>query len=249
MEMKLALIRPGEFPMGSETNSWGHHRNESPVHRVRITKPFYMGICEVTRAQYDAVMGTATAGNASNQPAANVSWREATNFCGRAAQKTGRRVRLPSEAEWEYACRAGTTTPWSFGDADGVEEAIRDHAWYGQEAGGGLKDAGGKKPNGWGLYDMHGSVSEWCLDRFGADYYLLSPTDDPAGPETGVFRVMRGGSVDNLRRRNVELARSARRAWGHPDLRILQRGMNHMCIGFRVVVEAGGGETVTDKSR
>lgn len=240
VEMKLTLIRPGEFLMGSETNSWGYHRNESPVHRVRITKPYYMGECEVTRCQYDAVMGTATAGNASNRPAMSVSWREATNFCGRLSQKTGRRVRLPTEAEWEYACRAGTTTPWSFGDADRVEEIIKDYAGYGKDVAGGPGDAGGKKPNPWGLFDMHGSVSEWCMDRFGEDYYALSPTDDPVGPETGIFRVLRGGSADNLRRRNVELTRSARRSWGHPDLRIQQRGMNHMCIGFRVVVEAKG---------
>jgi formylglycine-generating enzyme required for sulfatase activity len=86
---------------------------------------------------------------------------------------------------------------------------------------------------------MHGNVSEWCWDRFGEDYYAVSPTDDPAGPEAGIFRVMRGGSADNLQRHNAELARSARRAWGHPDLRIQARGMNHMFVGFRVVVEAG----------
>ena len=239
-EIKLTLIRPGEFRMGSETNAWGHHRNESPLHRVRITKPFYMGVFEVTRAQYDAVMGTATAGDAPNRPAASVSWRDATNFCARMSRITGRRARLPTEAEWEYACRAGTATPWSFGDADRVDETIRDCAWYADEAAGGPSDVGGKKPNAWGLHDMHGNVSEWCMDRFGEDYYALSPTDDPAGPETGVFRVLRGGSADNLKRRNVELARSARRAWGHPDLPILQRGMNHMYVGFRVVVEAEG---------
>jgi formylglycine-generating enzyme required for sulfatase activity len=233
-EMKLTLIRPGDFMMGSATNSWGHHGHESPAHRVRITKPFYLGVCEVTRSQYDAVMGTDTAGDGPNRPAANVTWREATNFCGRASQKTGRRVRLPTEAEWEYACRAGTTTLWSFGDLDRVE-AMGDHAWYGGEAGGGPKDVGAKKPNAWDLHDMHGNVAEWCRDRFGADYYLWGPTDNPAGPETGIFRVMRGGSDSNLRRGNVEFSRSARRSWGHPDLRC-----SH--VGFRVVVETGGGE-------
>ena len=228
-KMKLTLIRPGEFMMGSATNTWGHHRNEDPLHRVRITKPFYMGVCEVTRAQYDAVMGSNSAGDSTNRPAASVSWREATNFCGRASAKTGRRVRLPTEAEWEYACRAGTATPWSFGDLDRVD-AMKDCAWYDEEARGGPKDVGGKKPNAWGLYDMHGNVSEWCMDRFGADHYLLSPMDNPAGPETGIFRVMRGGSADNLARRNVEFARSARRAWGHPDIR--SGG-----VGFRVVIE------------
>jgi formylglycine-generating enzyme required for sulfatase activity len=228
-KMKLTLIRPGEFMMGSATNTWGHHRNEGPLHRVWITKPFYMGVCEVTRAQYDAAMGNNSAGDSTNRPAASVSWREATNFCGRASAKTGRRVRLPTEAEWEYACRAGTATPWSFGDLDRID-AMKDYAWCYEEARSGLKDVGGKKPNAWGLYDMHGNVSEWCMDRFGADYYLLSPMDNPAGPETGIFRVMRGGSADNLARRNVEFARSARRAWGHPDIR--SGG-----VGFRVVIE------------
>jgi len=236
--LKLALVRPGEFLMGSDTNSWGHHPNESPLHRVRITKPFYVGVCEVTRAQYDAVMGTDAAGDAPNRPADSVSWRDATDFCGRASAKTGRRVRLPTEAEWEYACRAGATTPWSFGDTDRID-SIQEYAWYGQKAGRAPKDVGGKRPNAWGLYDMHGNVSEWCQDRFGEDYYMLSPTDDPTGPESGIFRVMRGGSADHLARGNLEFVRSARRAWGHPDLRVLQRGMNHMRIGLRVVAEAG----------
>jgi formylglycine-generating enzyme required for sulfatase activity len=235
--MKLALVRPGEFLMGSETNAWGHHRNESPLHRVRITKPFYMGVYEVTRAQYDAVMETHSAGDRTNRPAASVSWRQATNFCGRLSAKTGRNVRLPTEAEWEYACRAGTTTVWSFGNLDRID-AIKECAWFGEDARGGPKDVGGKTPNAWGLYDMHGNAAEWCLDRFGADYYALSPTDDPAGPPTGIFRVLRGGSADNLSRQNPEFARSARRAWGHPDLRIDQRGMNHVSVGFRVVAEA-----------
>jgi formylglycine-generating enzyme required for sulfatase activity len=239
VELKLTLIRPGEFRMGSETNSWGHHPNESPLHRVRITRPFYLGICEVTRAQYDAVMGTDTAGDAPNRPASGVSWREATNFCGRASQQTGRRVRLPTEAEWEYACRAGTTTPWSFGDAERVEEVMKESAWYGTEARDGPRDVGGKQPNAWGLYDMHGNASEWCMDRFGEDYYALSPMDDPSGPETGIFRVMRGGSAYHLMIRNVEFTRSARRAWGHPDLRIMQRGMSAGYVGLRVVVEGG----------
>jgi len=230
-------ILPGEFLMGSETNAWGYHRHESPQHRVRITKPFYMGVHEVTRAQYDAVMGTESAGDHPNRPAASISWREATNFCGKLSAKTGRHVRLPTEAEWEYACRAGTTTVWSFGDLDRIE-AMKDYAWFGEDARGGPQDVGGKRPNLWGLYDLHGNVSEWCLDRFGADYYLLSPTDDPAGPDTGIFRVLRGGSADNLGRRNAEFARSARRSWGHPDLKIAQRGMNRAGVGFRVVAEA-----------
>ena len=254
--MKLALVRPGEFLMGSEANSWAHHRNEGPQHRVRITKPFYMGIYEVTVAQYEAVMGKGAydappvlvrrhgapvsygrqyePSSLTNRPVERIAWNEATNFCGKLSQKTGKTVRLPTEAEWEYACRAGTTTQWSFGDLDKVA-ALNEYAWYNSKLSWeGVKDVGGKKPNPWGLYDMYGNVREWCQDRFAADYYARSPTDNPTGPETGMFRILRGGSAYNLGSGTAELARSARRAWGHPDIRCLE-------VGFRVVVSVAGG--------
>ncbi len=98
---------------------------------------------------------------------------------------------MNDSAEWEYACRAGTTTPWSFGDVDRVLETVKDHAWYAKEADKGPWDVGGKKPNAWVLYDMHGIVSEWCADPFCEDYYAFSPTDDSAGPATGIFRGQR----------------------------------------------------------
>jgi len=258
VELKLALIKPGEFLMGSATNSWAHHKNESPQHRVRITKPFYLGIHEVTVAQYEAVMGKGAyevppavvrnhgspvsfepkidPASLANRPVEQISWPAATDFCRRLSEKTGRTARLPTEAEWEYACRAGTTTQWAFGDLDKVS-VLGEYAWYGEGAKGvqGVQDVGGKKPNAWGLYDMYGNVREWCHDRYAEDYYAWSPTDDPAGPETGLFRVLRGGSAYTLLfGRNAELARSARRAWAHPDIRSRE-------VSLRVVVEPGGG--------
>jgi formylglycine-generating enzyme required for sulfatase activity len=256
VDLKLALIKPGEFLMGSEANSWAHHRNEGPQHRVRITKPFYMGVYELTVAQYEAVMGKGSYERPrpmvrqhgspvsfgrsdkpvpmANKPVERISWNQATDFCRRLSQKAGKTVRLPTEAEWEYACRAGTTTQWSFGDLDKLP-AMSEYAWYGGGDKGvsGVQDVGGKKPNAWGLYDMHGNVAEWCQDRFAEDYYAWSPTDNPPGPETGMFRVLRGGFAYNLLYgRNAELARSARRTYGHPDIRCEE-------VGFRVVVEAG----------
>jgi formylglycine-generating enzyme required for sulfatase activity len=231
--------------MGSATNSWGHHRNEAPPRRVRITKPFYMGIHEVTVAQYESVMGVAHEGQKkgegvgnvapgpTNQPVDRVSWSDATDFCRKLGEKTGRSIRLPTEAEWEYACRAGSPTLWSFGDD--VNE-LNQYAWYNAEGKSGLQNVGGRKPNAWGLYDMHGNVREWCRDRFCADYYAWGPTDNPPGPGTGIFRVLRGGSAGNLLAgRNAEFARSARRAYGRPDIR-------HMEVGFRVAVEIADGQ-------
>jgi formylglycine-generating enzyme required for sulfatase activity len=257
-EMRAALIRPGEFFMGSRETSWAHHRNEAPRRRVRITKPFYMGIHEVTVAQYEAVMGhgayewprqlvmqhghpvsferSVKPAAMANRPVERISWNQAVLFCRRLGEKTGRTVRLPTEAEWEYACRAGTTTPWAFGDLDEVS-VLGEYAWYGDGAKGvqGVQDVGGKKPNAWGLYDMYGNVREWCHDRYAEDYYAWAPTDDPAGSATGMFRILRGGSASNLLfGGNAELARSARRAWGHPDIRCDE-------VGLRVVIEAVGG--------
>jgi formylglycine-generating enzyme required for sulfatase activity len=259
VDLKLALIRPGEFLMGSATNSWAHHRNESPQHRVRITKPFYLGVYEVTAAQYEAVLGKGAyeappivvrhhgspvsfgpqrdPASLTNRPVERISWHEATEFCRRLSRKTGKTARLPTEAEWEYACRAGTTTQWFFGDLDKLP-VMSEYAWYGDQPKDveGVQDVGGKKPNPWGLYDMYGNVREWCQDRFAEDYYAWSPTDNPAGPEAGMFRILRGGSAYNLLfGRNAELARSARRAWGHPDIRCEE-------VGFRIVVEAARGQ-------
>jgi formylglycine-generating enzyme required for sulfatase activity len=186
--MKLVLIRPGTFMMGSLDSEQGHAPNEGPQHEVTISKPFYMGVTEVTQAQYEAVMG-ANPGyfKGPTNPVENVSWDDADEFCRKLSGKTGKAFRLPTEAEWEYACRAGSKTRFSFGDSDGV---LGDYAWFG----GKTKPVGQKKPNAWGLYDMHGNVSEWCADRYGP--YSSEASVDPRGATSGGDRVLRGKSGD-----------------------------------------------------
>jgi len=184
--MKMVLIRPGKFMMGE-----GTMLVFGPKHEVTISKPFYMGVTEVTQAQYQAVMGT----NPSNfkgaaNPVETVSWNDATEFCKKLSEKTRQTVRLPTEAEWEYACRAGTQTAYSFGDDP---SALGDYAWWVKNSGNTTHPVGQKKPNSWGLYDMHGNVWEWCADWLGE--YPKGPVTDPCGPATGSdSRVRRGGA-------------------------------------------------------
>jgi formylglycine-generating enzyme required for sulfatase activity len=188
--MKLVLIRPGTFIMGSPDSEQGHRANESPQHEVIITKPFYMGVTEVTQAQYEAVMGTnPSKSKGPTIPVESVTWDEAVLFCRKLSEKTGNAFRLPTEAEWEYACRAGSKTRFSFGDSEGV---LGDYAWYKINSGSKTRPVGQKKPNAWGLYDMHGNVWEWCEDWYGE--YPKGTFSDPLGPATGSARVNRGGS-------------------------------------------------------
>ena len=196
--MKLTLIPAGEFLMGSpegeELRSPEEHQ-----HRVRITKPFYLGVYEVTQAEYERVMGSNPSHfkeSGLDAPVERVMWVDAYEFCRRLSampeeQQGGRVYRLPTEAEWEYACRAGTTTAWYYGDD---QSDLPNVAWFDQNSGEQTHPVGKKAPNGWGLYDMHGNVWEWCWDWFEEDYYESSPIDDPKGPSEVSFRVMRGGS-------------------------------------------------------
>jgi formylglycine-generating enzyme required for sulfatase activity len=219
--MKLVRIPAGKFMMGSPDPEEGRAFNETQ-HEVTLSKPFYMGVTEVTQAQYQAIMDT----NPSNfkgetNPVEVVSWTEATEFCKKLTEKTRQAVRLPTEAEWEYACRAGTTTAFSFGDAD---SALGDYAWYGANSGDETHPVGQKKPNAWGLYDMHGNVMEWCADWY-KDYPKGAVTD-PQGPASGSGRVLRGGSWND----DPDFCRSAYRyPFDTPD----DRAINY---GFRVVV-------------
>jgi formylglycine-generating enzyme required for sulfatase activity len=188
--MKLVLIRPGKFMMGSPDSEQGRDGNEGPQHEVIITKPFYIGLTEVTQAQYEAIMGANPSKfTGPTNPVDSVIWDEATEFCRKLSEKTGKTVRLPTEAEWEYACRAGSKTRFSFGDSDSV---LGDYAWYGSNSGGKTQPVGQKKPNAWGLYDMHGNVWEWCADWFGS--YSSGSSTDPQGAGSGGRRVVRGGS-------------------------------------------------------
>ncbi|MGB2613139.1 MAG: formylglycine-generating enzyme family protein [Phycisphaerae bacterium] len=231
VSMKLALIPAGKFMMGSPDSEQGHKGNEVPQHEVTISKPFYMGVTEVTQAQYEAVMGTNPSDfKGATNPVEMVSWNDATEFCKKLSEKTRQAVRLPTEAEWEYACRAGSKTRFSFGDA---EEGLGDYAWYNANSGRATHPVGQRKPNAWGLYDLHGNVWEWCVDWYGdADWYGDYPkgaVTDPQGPASGASRVLRGGAWYY----SPNYCRSAYRFNGPP-------GRRSSVFGFRVVVSVSG---------
>jgi len=219
--MKLVLIPAGEFMMGSsepaeelakqeEHTSRGRIRpyrpdmfkQEYPRHPVRITKPFYLGMYEVTQAEYQRVMGKNPSRFQGDpqRPVENVSWDDAVEFCRTLSQLSeekaaGAVYRLPTEAEWEYACRAGATTRYSSGDNP---NKLGRYAWWSDNCDNlSTRPVGQKKPNAWGLYDMHGNVTEWCADWYAEDYYAKSPVEDPIGPDSGARRVARGGSAFN----------------------------------------------------
>ncbi|MCY2926365.1 MAG: formylglycine-generating enzyme family protein, partial [Planctomycetota bacterium] len=188
--MKLVLIPAGKFMMGSPETEKDRQPDEGPQHEVTISKPFYMGVYEVTQAQYEAVMGTnPSAFKGSENPVEQVSWDDAVEFCKALSAKTGKAVRLPTEPQWEYACRAGTKTRFGFGDDD---TDLRDYAWFSGHSLSKTHPVGEQEPNAWGLYDMHGNVWEWCSDYY-ADSYANAKTTDPQGPGSGTDRVLRGG--------------------------------------------------------
>ncbi|MDP7287412.1 MAG: SUMF1/EgtB/PvdO family nonheme iron enzyme [Phycisphaerae bacterium] len=185
VKMEFVYIKPGAFAMGGEKKTDGRFDCvEVPKHAVTITKGFYLGKYEVTQAQYQAIMGSnpSRSTKAPNCPADNVSWDEALKFCADLAYKSKRDVRLPTEAEWEYASRAGKDTKWFFG-ADPAK--IGEYAWFKDNAGGKSHPVGEKKPNPWGLYDIYGNVCERIADTYDKDYYAKSPKTDPTGPSQG----------------------------------------------------------------
>ena len=193
----LVWVPAGEFMMGSEAYS----PSEKPVHRVRITAGFWLGKYEVTQSQWQAVVGSDwSLATGKGRPVDRVSWKHCQLFVRRlnALGQEGT-FAIPTEAEWEYACRAGSTTEWCFGDD---ESRLGDYAWWRTkwrvDAPETTHPVGKKKPNGWGLYDMHGNVAEWCADWYADDYYARSPSNDPGGPRSGSWRVLRGGSVFDL---------------------------------------------------
>jgi formylglycine-generating enzyme required for sulfatase activity len=227
---------------------------------VKITKPFYLAMYQVTQGEYEKVMGTNPSAftekqvdvstfkppldeweakyrvddrkkvlgkDTSRHPVETVNWNEAMEFCRKLsampAERAARRVyRLPTEAEWEYACRAGTTTRWYCGDD---EAGLVEVAWFGKNSGGMTRPVGEKKPNAWGLHDMSGNVYQWCADYYAKDYYSQSPGVDPTGPTAGSFRVFRGGYWGH----DAAFCRSAFRIYDGPGGRSLR-------FGFRVVV-------------
>lgn len=234
--MQFAKVSAGEFLMGSP-ESWGVAANdERPQHTVRVASPFYLGVTQVTQRQYAVVMGknpssfSKTGGGAdhvkgmdtSDFPVEMISWHDTLEFCKTLSAKEHRKYRLPTEAEWEYACRAGTVTNWCHGDD---QASLQHYAWYGGNANGTIHPVAKKKPNAWGLCDMHGNVAEWCSDWYGEDYYANSSTGNPTGPDAGSYRVNRGGSWYSP----ALLCRSAYRRGDRPSLR-------GNLLGFRVVV-------------
>ncbi|HEX3655781.1 MAG TPA: SUMF1/EgtB/PvdO family nonheme iron enzyme, partial [Pirellulales bacterium] len=195
VSMKFRLIPAGTFTMGAPGT-----KGQELDHQVNITRPFYFGITEVTQAQWLAVMGSNPSASPGDleRPVEGASWNDCQQFLERlnqteAARKT--RFRLPTEAEWEYACRAGTTTGFCFGDDLGV---LPQFGWFKENSAGTTHPVGQLKPNAWGLFDMHGNVYEWCSDWWGPDYYKESPPDDPQGPPVGANHLVRGGSWSTL---------------------------------------------------
>jgi formylglycine-generating enzyme required for sulfatase activity len=235
--MRLVLVPAGEFLMGSPNSDKDAETDENPPHRVLITRPFYLGATEVTQDQYRAVTGANPSyfRGSDDLPVENVSWDEAVAFCNRLSEREGLKpyyesgtwgpsggdgYRLPTEAEWEYACRAGSRARFNFGDN---EANLGEYAWFERNSYGKTHPVGHKRPNAFGLYDMHGNVWEWCWDGYEKTYYANSPGADPPGPSQAAHRVIRGGSWS----RYQLLCRSARRNWKGPDL-----GDNF--LGFRV---------------
>jgi formylglycine-generating enzyme required for sulfatase activity len=273
VKLELVLIPAGSFVMGDNN---GHH-DEKPAHKVTISKPFYLGRCEVTVAQFrqfveatgyttDAEKGTGFQGafgwdratmdfkmneefswqntgfpQSDSHPVVNVSWNDAMEFCNWLSGKEGRHFRLPTEAEWEYACRAGTTTSYFHSnDNKGLEKVanVADAAFVKQfpELEAAIKGnddhaytspVGSFSPNPFGLLDMHGNVWEWCAGWYDPEFYVISPTDDPVGPVAGGERVYRGGGWFNCARG----FRSATRSGSQPENR-------NLTLGFRVLAAA-----------
>ena len=258
--MKLVLIPPGEFDMGSPKElieeelkragieDWYKNRlsSEGPQHRVWITKPFYLGMMHVTQQEYEPVTGKnpsdfSPTGKAKDNmegrdakrfPVENVSWDDAVEFCRKLSnmpeeKAAGRTYRLPSEAQWEYACRAGNVGRFSFSLRGGKiskefeEKELLDYGWFNENSLGMTHPVAQKRPNAWGLYDMYGNVWDWCRDWL--DYFAKSPTRDPTGPLVGSYRVYRGGCW----RSPAGYCRSAARDFREPRER-------SYFVGFRV---------------
>ena len=224
VKLTMVLIPAGEFTMGSPEDDPDRVSDETP-HRIQITEPFYLGIYEVTQEQYEKVMGKNPSGSEGpTLPVEQVSWEDATTFCAKLSASDPRSTyRLPTEAEWEYACRAGTTTRHSFGD-----DLDPQYAWFRDNSNGRSHPVGQKQPNAWGLYDMHGNVREWCRDWYASSYQEDPSTVDPTGPATGSNRVARGGGWFVT----PEYCRSANRDKYAPINRFIN-------LGFRVALVPG----------
>jgi formylglycine-generating enzyme required for sulfatase activity/predicted Ser/Thr protein kinase len=229
--MVLVPIPAGEFQMGSPDSDSDAFANEKPRHLVQITKPFYLSVYEVTQQQYEKVMGVRPwrghflwsqvwVQEGTAHPATYVSHDDAVEFCLKLSEQEGVEYRLPTEAQWEYACRAGSTTAYNFGDD---VSKLGEHAWCFEntcDVGEWYAHRVGQKlPNPWGLYDMHGNLSEWCQDGY-AGYDSEKAVIDPTGPAQGDHRMVRGGSINN----SPSILRSAKRSSEQRTYRSYSKG-------------------------
>jgi formylglycine-generating enzyme required for sulfatase activity len=195
--MQFAWCPPGTFPMGSPAGE-PERSDDETQHRVTLTKGFWLGVHSVTQAHWQAALGSSPSSfKGEDLPVENVSWDDCQEFVKQLGRKTGKRFRLPTEAEWEYACRAGTTTPFHFGETISTDQANYDGNYtYGKGKKGIYREkttpVGSFPANGWGLHDMHGNVWEWCQDWYGP--YPSGEVTDPQGSTKGDARVLRGGS-------------------------------------------------------
>ncbi len=254
VKMRFVIIPPGKFLMGSPIGEDGRWDHEGPQHTVEITRPFHLGVYPVTRGQFAAFVkddGYKTeaekAGDKAawrnpafpsynqtdDDPVVYVSWNDAVKFCAWLSKTEEKTYELPTEAEWEYACRAGTTTAFSFGDDP---KARGDYAWFADNSGNHTHPVGDKKANPWGLYDTHGNVWQWCADwkRTYQEGYFI----DPKGSDDGKSRALRGGSW----RGETRHCRSANINVGDPGLRLDN-------LGFRVVLHPTAPSTVRTRRR
>jgi formylglycine-generating enzyme required for sulfatase activity len=223
--LEMVSLPAGKFLMGSSESD-----DEKPQHQVKVNS-FAIGQYPITQEQYQKVMGTNPSyfKNNPQNPVEKVSWDDAQAFCKKLSQLTGKTYRLPTETEWEYACRAGTTTRYYFGDD---ANQLGDYAWYDGNSQGTTHPVGQKKPNGWGLYDMSGNVWEWCEDDW-HDNYIGAPTDGSAWFITNDNRsqsrkCLRGGSWSS---NNPNGCRSAFRLYN------VRRDYRYIYLGFRVVCD------------
>jgi formylglycine-generating enzyme required for sulfatase activity len=268
--MTFTLIPAGQFLMGSSPDTLEYFPSDSgnpaiidrelPKHSVRLTNPFYLGTYEVTQQQYQSVMRTnpssfSSTGERKKQvvdedtaryPVESVTWWEASSFCDRLSSSptelaARRSYRLPTEAEWEFACRAGTTTLWSCG---GDDHALMQYAWCNQGVLTKPHPIGAKKPNPFGLYDMHGNVDEFCLDWYAKDAYSASRAIDPMGPVAADFKVARGGGYLN----SAVGSRSASRHQAAPMTRAPERGFRVVCVIHVADQGTPGNSTATGSS-
>jgi len=246
VDLDMVWINPGTFTMGSPSDELGRD-NDEVQHKVTLTQGYWLGKYEITQAQYKAVMKVNPSQFiGADLPVETVSWNDAIEFCEKLTEiekaagrlPEGYEYTLPTEAQWEYACRAGTTTAFNNGTNIPTEEQIDKEpcpnldevGWYEFNSDETTHPAGQKKPNAWGLYDMHGNVYEWCLDWYGK--YPTSSVTDPTGPATGSNRVMRGGSWTY----NAYGCRSAFRNYGSPDRRSNDRGFRVALVNKNITI-------------